>query len=71
MVEYRSRQRVYDVDDHGQPYRLRHAVGDVIDEAEARRQGLIPDPDGKQVPAPPADKARRTAGNKTRSTKEP
>ena len=65
-MQYRSRQRVYDLDANGQPYRLRHAEGDVIDEDEARRQGLIPAEEGKQVPAPPADKARRAVPNKTR-----
>lgn len=67
MQEYRSRERVYDVDADGQPYRLRYAVGDVIGEDEARRQGLIPD--SKHVAEPPADKARRKPpADKTRSS---
>jgi hypothetical protein len=77
MPQYRSKERVYDLDEHGEPWRLRHAVGDVIDEAEARRQGLIaddtaadapeqPEPaEGKRIPGPPADKARRSSGSKT------
>lgn len=60
MPEYRSTIRVYDLDDHGQPFALRYAVGDVIPDDEAERQGLTGTPAaGKKIP-PPENKARRT-----------
>lgn len=79
MVEYRSAMRVYDVDEDGQPFSLRYAVGDPIPLGEARRQGLIladpesdPDPgEVKAVPAPPEDKARKPRATKMRTTDAP
>ena len=55
---YRSTERVYTVDENGDPFSLLYAVGDEIPEAEARRQGLIP-----EEPEPKA----RTASNKART----
>lgn len=79
MVEYRSAIRVYDVDEDGQPFSLRYAVGDPIPLGEARRQGLIPaDPEPgpdlgevKALPAPPQDKARKPRATKTRTPDAP
>lgn len=84
MVEYRSAIRVYDVDEDGQPFSLRYAIGDPIPLGEARRQGLVtgvqpePDPEpgpdpgeAKAVPAPPQDKVRKPRATKTRTPDAP
>ena len=59
---YRSTERVYTVDENGDPFSLLYAVGDEIPEAEARRQGLIPD----EPKARTAPNKARTAPNKTK-----
>lgn len=70
-VEYRSTERVYELDAHGQPFALRYAVGDVIPLEEARRQGLVEDPvEAKAVAGPPQDKARRPRATKARTPEE-
>jgi hypothetical protein len=67
MAVYRSTERVYTLDAKGDPYSLLYAVGDEIPEAEARRQGLIPD---EKQAAPVPNKARTRVPNKARTTKE-
>ncbi len=66
MTEYRSTRRVYDLDDDGQPFSLRYAVGDVIDDDEAARQGLIPTP---EKPEPEPKKRTPTTKVRTPATK--
>lgn len=76
MAVYHSRERVYTLDERGDPFALLYAVGDEIPEVEARRQGLVPsgEPDPgevKSVPAPPQDKARKPRATKTRTPDAP
>lgn len=67
MSEYRSTERVYGKDANGDDLFLLYAVGDVIPEEEAKRQGLT---GGKAVkPSEVEDKAVKPAAKKTAAAK--